>query len=253
MPENKRTVLISGASKGIGFASAQKCMAEGCRVILVARDREGLLDAQKRLVKAGHNPEDIHLHAADLMDLAGTADWIARLPWIEKGLWGLVTNAAVEILKNVADYTDADMMQMLKVNILSPIKLIQACHPHLKTTQGNIVYVGSVADHRRTARYSFYGGTKAFMKSFVGHAGQELGFDGIRINLVSPGATNTELMRDMRAAGTWPEEELRDFEASIPIEQRIARPEEIADAIWFALSGPSYFHGEDLRIYGGHR
>jgi NAD(P)-dependent dehydrogenase (short-subunit alcohol dehydrogenase family) len=177
---------------------------------------------------------------------------VGQLPWLKEGLWGLVPNAAVETLKKVTDYTHDDMMAMFKVNVVSPICLIQSCHPYLQTAKGSIVYVGSIANYKKEPRYSFYGGTKAFMKSFVGHAGQELGFDGIRINIVSPGATDTELMRDMKASGAWSEAHVTAFENSIPIEQRIGTPAEMADAIWFALSGPRFFHGEDLRVYGGH-
>lgn len=252
MSEVKRTVLITGGSKGIGFATAKKCMAEGCRVILVARGQGGLESAKQKLVDLGNSPDDIALQSADLMDTERTAEWISQLPWIEDGLWGLVPNAAVETLKAVVDFTHDDMMAMFKVNVLSPISVIQACHPHLMKVKGNIVYVGSIADFKKEPRYSFYGGTKAFMKSFVAHAGQELGHDGVRINVVSPGATDTELMREMKAAGAWPEEHIKAFEASIPIEQRIGTPEEMADAIWFALSGPRFFHGEDIRVYGGH-
>ena len=62
------------------------------------------------------------------------------------------------------------------------------------------------------------------------------------------------MMRRMRdEENVWPEDQINAFEQSIPIEKRFARPEEIAEAIWFALAGPRYFHGEDIRIYGGHR
>lgn len=252
MSATKRTVLITGGSKGIGFATAEHCLGEGCRVILIARGLAELESAKEKLINAGHEARDIHIHQADLSEVERTGSWVGELPWLSEGLWGLVPNAAVETLKKVVDYTADEMMAMLRVNVLSPIALIQACHPYLKKVNGNIVYVGSIADQHKKPRYSFYGGTKAFMKSFVGHAGQELGFEGIRINIVSPGATDTELMREMRAAGAWPEDEIRAFEASIPIDQRIGRPSEIAEAIWFALDGPRYLHGEDIRVYGGH-
>lgn len=248
-----KTVLITGGSKGIGFATAKRCLENGCRVILIARGQPGLEDARERLVTAGFDRERIALQPADLTHPEQTPEWIDKLPWLDEGLWGLVPNAAVETLRHVTDYSLDEIMDMLKVNVASPIALIQSCYPYLKQAKGNIVYVGSIADYKREARYSVYGGTKAFMKSFVGHAGQELGFDGIRINIVSPGATDTELMRHMRdVEKAWPEEHIEQFLKSIPIDQRMGTPEEVADAIWFALSGPRYFHGEDLRIYGGH-
>ena len=249
----KRTVLITGGSKGIGFATARLCLEKGCRVLLVARDLPQLEAARRRLEAAGHAPEDIALAAADMREPERIPELVAALPWIRNGLWGLVPNAALEILKRVEHFSTEELLDSLKVNIVSPICLIRECYPHLKSAGGNVVYVGSVADFKREARYSVYGGSKAFMKSFVGHAGQELGFDGIRINVVSPGATETELMKHMRdVEKAWPEEQIRSFLRAIPIEQRNGTPEEMAEAIWFALSGPRYFHGEDLRIFGGH-
>lgn len=250
----EKTVLITGGSKGIGFATARLCLENGCRVILVARGQEGLTEAKRKLLGDGHADDRIHLQVADMEDAANTEAWVQQCPWLEEGLWGLVSNAAVETLKPAAEFTYDEIMRMLHVNVVSPIMLIRACQPFLKKATGSIVCVGSIADSKREARYSVYGGTKAFMKSFVGHAGQELGFEGIRINLVSPGATETELMKQMRdVEKAWPEDEIEDFLASIPIEQRNGTPEEVAEAIWFALSGPRYFHGEDIRIYGGHR
>lgn len=250
----KRIVLITGGSKGIGFATARKCLENGCRVILVARGQSGLEDARERLVGQGHRETDIALQSADMEHPEHTDEWVARLPWVkEDGLWGLVANAAVETLRRATEFSYEEIMRMLKVNVAAPILQIRACHPFLVQAKGNIVYVGSIADFKREARYSVYAGTKAFMKSFVGHAGQELGFEGVRINIVSPGATETELMKHMRdVEKAWPEEQIQKFLQSIPIEQRNGTPEEVADAIWFALAGPRYFHGEDIRIYGGH-
>lgn len=250
----RRTVLITGGSKGIGFATAAKCLREGCRVILVARDVATLEKARTRLVAAGHAQADIALAAADMKQPEAIPQLVTGLPWVhEEGLWGLVPNAALEILKRVEHFSCNEILDSLKVNVVSPICLIRELYPALKRVGGNVVYVGSVADFKREARYSIYGGSKAFMKSFVGHAGQELGFDGIRINVVSPGATETELMKHMRdVEKAWPEEQVSSFLKAIPIEQRNGTPEEMAEAVWFALAGPRYFHGEDLRIFGGH-
>ena len=249
----KRTVLITGGSQGIGFAVAQKCLAEGCRVILVARNLRILEEASQRLQADGASGADIEIVEGDMLDCEGIPALVAKLPWVQEGLWGLVPNAALEILKTVKDFEYVEILDTLKINVISPILLIKACYPLLKKVQGNIVYVGSIADSKNDARYSVYGGSKAFMKSFVGHAGQEMGFDGLRINLVSPGGTDTELMRRLLADGTIPEEPFRAFVKSVPMEQRLGRPDEVADAVWFALSGPRYFHGEDIRIYGGHK
>ena len=250
----KRLVLITGGIKGIGFATARLCLENGCRVTLVARDRVALEQAQARLVSLGHAGADIAIEPADMRLPETIPDLVRRLPWVgEACIWGLVPNAALEILKRVEHFSCDEILDTLKVNVVSPIFLIRELYPALKMARGNVVYVGSLADFKREARYSIYGGSKAFMKGFVGHAGQELGIDGIRIKVVSPGATETELMKHMRnVEKAWPEELVRNFLRAIPIEQRNGTPEEMAEAIWFALAGPRYFHGEDLRVFGGH-
>lgn len=249
----KKTVLITGGSKGIGFATAGLCLEKGCRVILIARTGDDLENARRRLTDAGHAAEDIAVAEADMRDCERIPDLVESLPWVGEGLWGLVPNAALEVLERVEDYGYDDLMNTLKVNVVAPVRFIQACYPALRKAGGNVVYVGSIADFKREPRYSVYGGSKAFMKAFVGHAGQEMGFDGIRINVVSPGATETELMKQMRdVEKAWPEEHIKAFTNSIPIEQRNGTPREMAEAIWFTLDGPRYFHGEDIRIYGGH-
>ena len=87
------------------------------------------------------------------------------------------------------------------------------------------------------------------MNSFSKHAGKEFGFKGVRINIVSPGPIDTPLMTEILKL--FESGELEKLEASIPIEQRLGRPEEVAAAIWFALSGPKYLHATDIRVTGG--
>jgi NAD(P)-dependent dehydrogenase (short-subunit alcohol dehydrogenase family) len=252
--ENKRTVLIAGGSEGIGYATAEKCLSQNCRVILIARGLPKLESARERLLGKGHSAEDVEIVSADLQKCEEIPALVGRLPWVAEGLWGLVLNAAIERIQPAVQFSCEEILATLRVNVVSPVLLISACYPAIRMASGNIVYVGSIADFKRDPGYSVYGGSKAFMKSFVGHAGQEMGPEGVRINVVSPGATDTEMMRRMRyEEKTWPEDQINAFEQSIPIEKRFARPDEIADAIWFALAGPRYFHGEDIRIYGGHR
>lgn len=81
------------------------------------------------------------------------------------------------------------------------------------------------------------------------HAARELGYDGIRINVVTPGGTNTPLMEEV--GKLFSEEHKRARLAGIPMEQRWADAREVGEAIHFALFGPRYFHGADLRIDGG--
>lgn len=245
-----KTILITGGSKGIGYAVAERVLREGCRAILLARDARGLDEARSKLLAAGFGGERIHTAAVDVGDLEALKACVAQLPWLDEGLDGLVNNAAAEILHRVEAFPLADIETMLRVNCVAPIVLIQLCLPALKKVRGSVVNVSSIADQHASPMYSVYGGTKAFLNSFTKHAAKELGFDGVRINLVTPGGTDTPLM-DFIIAKHFGAEEIRKVHASIPIEQRWGRPEEIADAVWFALAGPRYLHGADIRVDGG--
>ena len=245
----KKTVLITGGSKGIGLATAQFILEKGMRVILLARNGGRLAKVKEELVAAGFSPDDIEIAAMDMADGDEILARVPKLALLQDGLFGLVNNAASEILKRVVEYTREDLEAMWRVNMLAPILMIQACYPYLRKAGGSVVNVSSIADAERFARYSVYGASKAFLKSFSQHAGKELGFDGIRINVVSPGGVDTPLMREVEKQ--FPAEEVRQTKQRIPIEQRWADPREIAEAIYFALTGPRYFHGADLRIDGG--
>lgn len=248
---SKQTVLVTGGSSGIGLATTALMLEHDLRVILVDRDKESLRGAKESFLAGGATEHDIEICCMDLAIVSEIKKSVPKLKLIQEGLFGLVSNAAIEVLKPVKDFTLEELELTWKVNMLAPILLIQACYPYLVKGSGSIVHVGSTADERRDANYSVYGGSKAFMKSLIGHAAQETGFDGVRINLVTPGATDTPLLQHLLEKGQWSSEHIGRFKKSIPIEQRFASSTEIAQAVWFALSGPRYFHGEDIRIYGG--
>lgn len=168
------------------------------------------------------------------------------------GLDALILNAFYQKLKSLGSFTREELDLHWRVNNLSPILLIQSCLEALKTQKGSIVYVGSTSDERVHPGYAAYGASKAHMRAFVHHAAADLGQLGIRINVVSPGCVNTPAIQvAINAMGDGGREEARDLLQRIPMENRWADPSEIAEAIWFSIIGPRYFHGGDLRVDGG--
>lgn len=245
-----KTILITGGSKGIGFSTAEKCLNEGCRVILIARDLQGLEKAKQQLMSKGAAVDRIRLYACDMGDLEQIPQMIQSIDWIREGLHGLVNNAAIEILGKTKDFSLKEMEKMIRVNCFAPVVMIQACWEALVRVKGSVVNIGSVADERYHEIYGIYGGSKGFLRVFTKHLAQELGFQGVKVNLVSPGGIQTPLMDEIA---------LKHFNASdieatlktIPMEQRWGHSHEVAEAIWFALFGSRYFHGDDIRIHGG--
>lgn len=245
----KQTVLITGGSKGIGLATAAYCLDQGCRVVLLARSQHTLALSKQKFVDEGHDPSDIQIVPLDMADAERIIREVPKLAAIQDGLFGLVNNAAFEHIARALDFSFADMQTTWQVNMLAPMLMIRACYPYLKQAGGSIVNVSSIADTGYSEKYSIYGASKAFLNSFSKHAGKEFGFDGVRINIVSPGATDTPLMEEILKLH--PPGEREKTQAMVPIEQRFGQPEEIAAAVWFALSGPKYLHGADIRVDGG--
>lgn len=245
----KKTVLITGGSKGIGLATAEYLLKKEFAVLLLARSKEGLASAREQLIEGGASSSDIQTAVLDVGNADAIAELVPLLEAMPDGLFGLVNNAASEVIKPVVEYSLAEMETMWRVNVLAPVLMIQTCHPFLKKAGGSIVNIGSTADERYFAGYAYYGGTKAFLASFTKHACKELGYEGIRINSVSPGGIDTPLMREIEQQ--FPEKQIAEVKASIPIGQRWGTSEEIAQTVHFALTGPSYLHGADLRVHGG--
>ena len=244
-----RTVLVTGSGRGIGRAVVLKCLEEDCHVIGVDCDDERQQQTRRLALAAGHAESSIDLHRLDLADGQAVLAEVPRWPALQGGLFGLVNNAAIQILKSIFSYSVAEMDRTWQVNMRGPLLMMQACYPFLQKARGSIVNIGSVADTGYHARYALYGGSKAFLHHASRHVARDCGFQGVRINVVSPGGTETPLMAEIEKL--FDPREIEATKKAIPIEQRWARAEEIAETVWFALSGPRYLHGADLRVHGG--
>lgn len=247
----KRTVLISGASRGIGLGIARLALERGMRAILLAQHENELKSAADGLVAEGFSADDLEIEVLDLADSEQIIRRVPKIASIQPGLFGLVNVAAIEILKTFNEFTLQDLDLTWRVNMLAPILMTQACYPFLKVAKGSVVNISSTADRAYCRLYSVYGASKSFLNSLSSHAAREFGFDGVRINVISPGGVNTPLMREVLESGIFDPEETRREMQQIPIEQRWATIEEIAQAVMFALEGPRYLHGSDLRVHGG--
>ncbi|WP_183824213.1 SDR family NAD(P)-dependent oxidoreductase [Rhizobium sp. BK377] len=237
---SNKVALIVGGAKGIGLAIAERLSAEGAKVFITSRRSE---DAEKAAKAIGHDAVGIAADASVPEDMVGAAETVRKA---FGRIDALVLNAGLSEPAQIADITPEHFDRHFGVNVRGMVFGLQAALPAM-TGGGSVVLVGSIADSAGYASYGTYAATKAAVRSYARTWTAELAPKGIRVNVVAPGPTDTEMMaavpEDMRAA----------LVAPIPM-GRMARPSEVAAAALFLLSDDaSYIAGAELCVDGGLR
>jgi short-subunit dehydrogenase len=180
-----KVVLITGASSGIGLASARAFAAAGAQVVLAARDHERLAVAARGIPGALAIPTDV-------TDPARVAQLVERAVAERGGLDILVSNAGVGLAAPVAELRAADLRAALAVNVEGPLHLVQAALPHLRRRgRGQIIVVSSVVGLRALPYLGGYAAAKAALDRLTEALRVELRGSGVAVTLVRPGTTET--------------------------------------------------------------
>jgi NAD(P)-dependent dehydrogenase (short-subunit alcohol dehydrogenase family) len=237
-----RTALVTGASRGIGAATARALDRTGARVALSGRDRDALDKVASDLT---HDPVVL---TADLADAAAPA----ALATAALGALGhvdiLVNNAATAARLPTVEL-DADLIDsMYAVNVRAPLLLIAALLPSMiERHSGSIVNLSSVSGVVGTPRRAAYAATKGAIDAATRSLAMELGPHGIRVNSVAPGVVDTALWEKNKAIPGVVER----VESQTPL-RRWSQPDDIADVIVFLASDAARFiTGETLSADGG--
>jgi len=242
------TVVVTGASSGIGRATAVRFAREGASVLAVGRTAKALEDVAQEL---RGTPGACHPFEANVT-AAGAPDAIVSAAVSAFGGITTIVNAAGIIASGTIENTNDEAWDdMLDVNLRAPFRLMRAAMPHLARAKGSIVNVSSVTGLRAFPGVLAYCVSKAGLDQLTRCAALEMAPYGVRVNAVNPGVTVSNLHR---RSGMNEEAYAAFLERSKQTHPlgRAGQPDEIADLIWFLASDRSgWITGETISIDGG--
>jgi 3-oxoacyl-[acyl-carrier protein] reductase len=243
---SNKTALVTGASRGIGRATAQALAKAGARVIVHYGNSAAEAEAVAEQIRAAGGradavgadlaaPDGPHILAASVRRIVGD-----RLDI-------LVANAGITSFAPIEDLTVAEFDKLFAVNVRAPFFVVQQLLP-IMGEGGSIVLLSSLAGHAAVGKLAAYAASKGAIDTLVKHFASVLGERGIRVNAVAPGVVETDMSSFTKT------EAGREFALGIQALKRLAQPNDIGDAIAFLASDDArWISGDTLRVDGGSK
>ncbi|MCY1416665.1 3-oxoacyl-[acyl-carrier-protein] reductase FabG [compost metagenome] len=249
-----KLALVSGSTKGIGFAIAQGLAREGARVIINGRTQASVDDALARL-RAGQADAKAEGFAGDLSDLRQVEALSGRYPAVDV----LVNNLGIFEPKPFEEIPDEDWQRFFEVNLMSGVRLTRAFLPGMKRKNwGRVVFISSESGIQIPVEMIHYGVTKTAQLSLSRGLAESCAGTGVTVNAVLPGPTSSEGVGDFVAklsgGQAFQDFEKEFFETARPssLLKRFATPEEVASLVVYVCSeASSATNGAALRVDGG--
>lgn len=238
-----RVAVVTGASSGIGAATARALGAAGGRVVLVGRDRERLEEAGAAVEATG---AEAHLVNADIADGDGPSRIVAASLDRFGAVDVLVNAAGVFQPSPFAETPDESLDLQWEVNVRAPYRLTREALPHLGRGS-SIVFISSNAGHVGFPNSSAYCASKGAIELLVKSLAMELAPQGIRVNAVAPGNVHTKMNAHLFEDPEYTRQMLDMTPAG-----RVGEVDDIAPAVVFLASpAADYIHGASLLVDGG--
>lgn len=240
-----KVALITGGTRGIGFATAKAFAEHGAQVVIFGSRAETVTKATEKFAESGlvvqgycpdlNNYAEIEQTVAEIVQQAGKIDI-------------LINNAGITLSQKLEDTPADDFARVLDLNVRAVLYLCKAVVPYLKRQGGGVILnTSSMVSFDGQASGAGYPASKAAVNGLTKSLARELASDHIRVNAVAPGVINTDMMAKL------PPTQIQPLVQTIPL-GRIGEPEEVANAFLFLASDlAGYITGTILRVDGGTR
>lgn len=235
-----KNILVTGASSGIGRATAIECSKMGARILLTGRNEERLKETLSSLEGVGHR-----ILSYDLSKEEDIKELCTNIPTID----GLAHCAGISMLKPILALNTNNLQEVFSTNLYAPILLTKQLAKAKKLQNGaSLVFVGSISGISNVATaLSAYGSSKSALNSFVQYAALEFSGKQIRCNAVLPGRVETHLLQNQ----TMSNEDIQKDIDKYPL-KRYGKAEEVAQTIVYLLSDATkWITGTSITIDGG--
>jgi NAD(P)-dependent dehydrogenase (short-subunit alcohol dehydrogenase family) len=244
-----RTAIVTGGTRGIGFAIAEGLVSAGASVAVASRKAEACAEAEAHLNQLAERTGlggaamgvPTHLGELDALD-ALVATTVERFGQLDI----LVNNAATAVAQPVGEITPEAWAKVYDVNLRGPVFLVQAAIPYLKASEhASVINVISVGAFLFSARTGMYAGSKAALMAYTRSMAADLTHIGIRVNAIAPGTVNTDMVRNNPP-------EVQASMANASLMKRMADPDElVGPALLLASDAGSFMTGQVVIVDGG--
>ena len=239
-----KVAVVTGGTRGIGFAIVKKFLENGAKVALLG-SRQETVDKALQKIKEEDADAEVTGYWPNLMDASEVEEVFTKVKDMYGSLDILVNNAGVSARESFYDYKPEEFKKVIDLNLNSVFICAQAAAKIMKEQGGGVILNTSsmVSLYGQPAGVS-YPASKFAVNGLTKSLARELGKDQIRVNAVAPGVTRTDMVAAL------PEEMVKRITAPIPL-GRVGEPEEVADAFLFLASDmASYVTGEILSVDG---
>ncbi|MFC5749791.1 SDR family NAD(P)-dependent oxidoreductase [Actinomadura rugatobispora] len=231
-----KVVLVTGASSGIGEATALALSAEGARVAVGARRADRLESLARKA------PGEVLALELDVTDQESVRAAAAKTVEHFGALDVLVNNAGVMLSGPIAGADTTEWTRMVETNLLGSMYAVHAALPHLLESKGIVVQVSSTSGRIATASSGVYAATKFGITAFSESLRQEVTTRGVRVVVVEPGFVATEL------AGHITDPAIQAAARKMAASMRTLQPEDIANAVVYAVTQPEHVAVNEILI-----